>query len=91
MFYFSGSNLEIAGASPETLVKLQDGKLFTFPLAGTRPRGASDEEDIALEKELLSDEKELAEHNMLVDLGRNDLGKISKFGTVSVAKYKSIL
>jgi len=91
MFYFSGSNLEIAGASPETLVKLQDGKLFTFPLAGTRPRGASDDEDIALEKELLSDEKELAEHNMLVDLGRNDLGKISKFGTVSVAKYKSIL
>ena len=91
MFYFSGSNLEIAGASPETLVKLQDGKLFTFPLAGTRPRGASDEEDIALEKELLNDEKELAEHNMLVDLGRNDLGKISKFGTVSVAKYKSIL
>jgi anthranilate synthase component I len=91
MFYFSGSNLEIAGASPETLVKLQDGKLFTFPLAGTRPRGASDEEDITLEKELLKDEKELAEHNMLVDLGRNDLGKISEFGTVSVAKYKSIL
>jgi len=91
MFYFSGSNLEIAGASPETLVKLHDGKLFTFPLAGTRPRGANDEEDIALEKELLNDEKELAEHNMLVDLGRNDLGKISKFGTVSVAKYKSIL
>jgi len=91
MFYFSGSNLEIAGASPETLVKLQDGKLFTFPLAGTRPRGANDEEDIALEKELLNDEKELAEHNMLVDLGRNDLGKISKFGTIAVAKYKSIL
>jgi anthranilate synthase component 1 len=91
MFYFSGSNLEIAGASPETLVKLQDGKLFTFPLAGTRPRGASDDEDIALEKELLNDEKELAEHNMLVDLGRNDLGKISKFGTIAVAKYKSIL
>jgi len=91
MFYFSGSDLEIAGASPETLVKLHDGKLFTFPLAGTRPRGANDEEDIALEKELLNDEKELAEHNMLVDLGRNDLGKISKFGTVSVAKYKSIL
>jgi len=91
MFYFSGSNLEIAGASPETLVKLHDGKLFTFPLAGTRPRGANDEEDIALEKELLNDEKELAEHNMLVDLGRNDLGKISKFGTVSVAKYMSTL
>jgi anthranilate synthase component 1 len=91
MFYFGGSNLEIAGASPETLVKLCNGKLFTFPLAGTRPRGSSDEEDIALEKELLADEKELAEHNMLVDLGRNDLGKISKFGTVTVENYMSIL
>jgi len=91
MFYFSGSNLEIAGASPETLVKLHNGRLFTFPLAGTRPRGANDEEDIAMEKELLADEKELAEHNMLVDLGRNDLGKISKFGTVAVEKYLSIL
>jgi anthranilate synthase component 1 len=91
MFYFGGSNLEIAGASPETLVKLHNGKLFTFPLAGTRPRGASDEEDATLEKELLADEKELAEHNMLVDLGRNDLGKISKFGTVVVDKYMSIL
>ncbi|MDR2597495.1 MAG: anthranilate synthase component I [Treponema sp.] len=91
MFYFGGSNLEIAGASPETLVKLHNGKLFTFPLAGTRPRGANDEEDIALEKELLADEKELAEHNMLVDLGRNDLGKISKFGTVTVENYMSIL
>jgi len=91
MFYFSGSNLEIAGASPETLVKLYNGKLFTYPLAGTRKRGETDEEDIALEKELLADEKELAEHNMLVDLGRNDLGKISKFGSVKVDKYLSIL
>jgi anthranilate synthase component I len=91
MFYFGGSNLEIAGASPETLVKLHNGRLFTFPLAGTRPRGVDDEEDAALEKELLSDEKELAEHNMLVDLGRNDLGKISKFGTVNVENYMSIL
>ena len=91
MFYFSGSNLEIAGASPETLVKLHNGKLFTYPLAGTRRRGATYEEDAALEKELLADEKELSEHNMLVDLGRNDLGKISKFGTVKVEKYKSVL
>jgi len=91
MFYFGGSNLEIAGASPETLVKLYNGRLFTFPLAGTRPRGASPEEDLALERELLADEKELAEHNMLVDLGRNDLGKISRFGTVAVDNYLSIL
>ena len=91
MFYFSGSDLEIAGASPETLVKLQNRKLFTFPLAGTRPRGTTTEEDIALEKDLLCDEKELAEHNMLVDLGRNDLGKISKIGTVAVDKYMSVL
>jgi len=91
MFYFSGTDLEIAGASPETLVKLQNGKLFTFPLAGTRPRGATDREDTELEKELLADEKELAEHNMLVDLGRNDIGRISKFGTVAVEKYMSIL
>ncbi len=90
MFYFSGTDVEVAGASPETLVKLEDGVLHTFPLAGTRPRGRSDEEDRALEEELLSDEKELAEHNMLVDLGRNDLGKISRFGTVQVEKFHSV-
>ena len=90
MFYFSGTDVEIAGASPETLVKLENGVLHTFPLAGTRPRGKTDEEDAALEAELLADEKELAEHNMLVDLGRNDLGRISRFGSVSVEKYKCI-
>jgi anthranilate synthase component 1 len=90
MFYLSGTDVEIAGASPETLVKLQDGVLYTFPLAGTRPRGKTDEEDKLLEEQLLADEKELAEHNMLVDLGRNDLGKISKFGTVEVEKLHSI-
>lgn len=90
MFYFSGTDVEIAGASPETLVKLEDGVLHTFPLAGTRPRGKTDEEDKALEADLLADEKELAEHNMLVDLGRNDLGKISRFGTVEVEKLHSI-
>ncbi len=90
MFYFSGTDVEVAGASPETLVKLEDGVLHTFPLAGTRPRGKTEAEDKALEAELLADEKELAEHNMLVDLGRNDLGKISRFGTVQVEKLHSI-
>ncbi len=90
MFYFSGTDVEVAGASPETLVKLEDGVLHTFPLAGTRPRGKTAEEDKELEEELLKDEKELAEHNMLVDLGRNDLGKISRFGTVRVEKLHSI-
>lgn len=90
MFYFSGTDVEVAGASPETLVKLENGVLHTFPLAGTRPRGRTDAEDRALEAELLADKKELAEHNMLVDLGRNDLGKISKFGTVQVEKFHTI-
>ena len=90
MFYFSGTDVEVAGASPETLVKLEDGVLHTFPLAGTRPRGKTAEEDKMLEQELLADEKELAEHNMLVDLGRNDLGKISRFGTVQVERLRCI-
>lgn len=90
MFYFSSDDIEIAGASPETLVKLEDGKLSTFPLAGTRPRGKTKEEDLELERGLLRDEKELAEHNMLVDLGRNDIGKISRIGTVEVEKYMCV-
>ncbi len=90
MFYFSGTDVEIAGASPETLVKLENGVLHTFPLAGTRKRGKTEAEDRQLEEELLADEKELAEHNMLVDLGRNDLGKISRFGSVQVEKYHCI-
>lgn len=90
MFFFSSDDVEIAGASPETLVKVHNGEARTFPLAGTRPRGKNYEEDQALEKDLLSDEKELAEHNMLVDLGRNDLGKFCKFGSVEVEKYLSI-
>ena len=91
MFYFSSDDIEVAGASPETLVKLEDGVLHTFPLAGTKPRGKTKEEDDELEKKLLSDEKERAEHNMLVDLGRNDIGKISRFGTVEVENYMDIL
>ena len=90
MFYFSGSDLEIAGASPETLVKVEGETVHTFPLAGTRRRGATEEEDLALEKELLADEKERAEHNMLVDLGRNDVGKVSRFGSVEVERYMEI-
>ena len=90
MFYFCSKDIEIAGSSPETLVKLDNGILHTFPLAGTRPRGKTQEEDLQLEKDLFTYKKELAEHNMLVDLGRNDLGKISKFGSVTVEKYMSI-
>ena len=90
MFYLSGSDLEIAGASPETLVRLENQTVTTFPLAGTRKRGASEKEDAAIREELLSDEKERAEHNMLVDLGRNDLGKVSDIGTVNVEKYMSV-
>ena len=90
MFYFSSDDIEIAGASPETLARLAGTELSTFPLAGTRPRGKTKEEDLALEKGLLADEKERAEHNMLVDLGRNDIGKISKIGTVNVEKYMCI-
>ena len=84
MFYLSGGDVELTGASPETLVKLTDGKMYTFPIAGTMRRGKNEAEDLAIEEKLINDEKELAEHNMLVDLGRNDLGKISKFGTVKV-------
>lgn len=90
MFYFSGDDLEIAGASPETLVKLENDILHTYPLAGTRRRGSTPAEDKVLEQELLSDEKELAEHNMLVDLGRNDLGKVCDFGTVKVEQLHTI-
>ncbi|MCR4691980.1 MAG: anthranilate synthase component I [Lachnospiraceae bacterium] len=91
MFYFSGTDVEVAGASPETLVQLQEGILHTFPLAGTRPRGKDQKEDEQLKKELLADEKELAEHHMLVDLGRNDLGRISRFGSVKVERFRDIL
>ncbi len=91
MFYFASDDIELAGASPETLVKLQDGVLHTFPLAGTRPRGKSVDEDEELAKGLLEDPKELAEHNMLVDLGRNDLGKVSRFGSVQVENYHQVL
>ncbi len=91
MFYFSSNDIEMAGASPETLVKVLNKKVMTYPLAGTKPRGKTTEQDAAFEKELLADPKERAEHNMLVDLGRNDIGKISEFGTVNVDEYMKIL
>jgi anthranilate synthase component 1 len=72
------------------LVRLKDGTLSTFPIAGSRPRGENQEEDEVLEQELLADEKELSEHNMLVDLARNDLGQISEYGSVKVTSYKRI-
>ncbi len=87
MFYFSGTDIEIAGSSPETLVRVCQDTVYTYPLAGTRRRGASEKEDKALEKELLRDEKERAEHVMLVDLGRNDIGKVARFGSVEVERY----
>lgn len=90
MFYFSSDDIEMTGASPETLAKLENGRLFTFPLAGTSKRGKDEVEDKLFEKQLLSDEKERAEHNMLVDLGRNDIGRIAQIGSVKVEKYMQI-
>ena len=81
---------EIISTSPETLIRLENGRLTTFPVAGSRPRGATEELDKELEAELLADEKELAEHNMLVDLGRNDIGRIASFGSVEVTEYQMI-
>ena len=91
MYYLKNDEIEIAGSSPETLVSKEDDKVMTFPIAGSRPRGKDAIEDYNNEIDLLSDEKELAEHNMLVDLGRNDIGRISKFGSVKVIEYMKIL
>ena len=90
MYFIQSEDMQIAGASPETMVKLVDGKLTTFPVAGTRPRGKTDEQDKELEAGLLKDEKELAEHNMLVDLARNDIGRIAEYGSVYVQDYMKI-
>ena len=78
--------LELAGSSPELLVRVHQGKVEYRPIAGTRPRGATENEDDALAEEMLHDEKERAEHVMLVDLGRNDVGRVSRFGSVKVDK-----
>lgn len=90
MVYMNIDQDEIISTSPETLVRLENGRLITFPVAGSRPRGVTDEEDRKLEEELLADEKELSEHNMLVDLGRNDIGRIARFGSVEVTEYKRV-
>ena len=89
MFYFNYDDFQILGSSPEILVRLLDGEVTIRPIAGTRPRGKSKKEDAKLTKELLKDPKELAEHLMLLDLGRNDVGKISKINSVKVTeKFK---
>ncbi len=90
MYYVDFGNQKIIGSSPEMLVRVQDGEVMTVPIAGTRKRGETDEEDRELSRELLNDEKEMAEHVMLVDLARNDLGRISKFGSVKVEEFSVI-
>lgn len=84
MFFFRFDEFSVVGASPEVLVRLEDGEVLVRPIAGTRPRGDTQEQDRALEQELLADEKELAEHRMLVDLARNDVGRVARVGSVSV-------
>ncbi|SFS94535.1 anthranilate synthase component I [Marininema halotolerans] len=90
MYHLVLDEEEIVGTSPEMLVRVTDGKVETRPIAGTRPRGVTKSEDLALEEELLEDEKEKAEHVMLVDLGRNDLGRVSRYGTVQVTEEMKI-
>lgn len=90
MFYFNLGEYHIVGASPEMLVELKDNKVKNCPIAGTRKRGKNAEEDKILAEDLLSDLKERAEHNMLVDLGRNDMGRIAKIGSVKLTKYMKV-
>ena len=87
MVFLQADDTQLMVSSPETLVKLQDGVLSSYPLAGSRPRGGDEAADRALEEELLQDEKELSEHNMLVDLARNDVGRVAEFGSVTVPEY----
>jgi anthranilate synthase component 1 len=90
MFYLRFGDMQLAGASPETLVSLKNGTVSTYPLAGTCRRMPDEAETDALIEHMLNDEKELAEHDMLVDLGRNDLGKVCAFGSVQVEEYRSV-
>ena len=90
MFILKAGGMELVGSSPEMMIKVQNGIVETRPIAGSRPRGKSPEEDKQLEESLLQDEKELAEHIMLVDLARNDLGRVCDFGTVKVGQFKRV-
>lgn len=90
MYYLKMGDEVIVGTSPELLVRVEDDMVETRPIAGTRPRGKTEEEDLAMEKELLADEKERAEHLMLVDLGRNDIGRVSEFGTVTCSSFMEL-
>jgi anthranilate synthase component 1 len=90
MFYLRIAGIELVGSSPEILVRCEEGNIVVRPIAGTRPRGQTPQDDQALEQELLSDQKELAEHVMLVDLGRNDVGRVAKAGTVKVERFMKI-
>ncbi|MGH7411966.1 MAG: anthranilate synthase component I family protein, partial [Candidatus Methylomirabilis sp.] len=90
MYYLRLGDLRVAGSSPEVLVRFEGGKIDLRPIAGTRPRGRDDEEDLALEQELLHDPKERAEHIMLVDLGRNDVGRVARIGSVAVTELMAV-
>jgi anthranilate synthase component 1 len=90
MYFLRCKDFSVIGSSPEMLVRVEDGMVETRPIAGTRRRGATPEEDKKLVEELLNDEKERAEHLMLVDLGRNDLGRISVYGTVDVSQFMAV-
>lgn len=90
LYFYDFGDYQIIGASPESLVSVKHGEVVTNPIAGTRPRGKNEIEDAELVQDLLADEKETAEHRMLVDLGRNDIGKIAKIGTVQVSKYMDV-
>jgi len=90
MYYLKMKNEMIIGTSPETLVKVYDRQISTFPIAGTRPRGKSKDEEEKLERDLLQDPKEIAEHVMLIDLARNDVGRVSQPGTVKLKKKMSV-
>src|SRR5690606_37545464 len=90
LFFMELDGIALVGSSPEVLVRAEDGIVTVRPIAGTRPRGRNDEEDAALIDDLLADEKERAEHLMLVDLGRNDVGRVARFGTVHVPHFMTV-